>query len=340
MKQSTLSNDKQCLLTIPVADVLSYYGKHAGHCGDMYRSPFRDENIPSMHVTAFPDGTWVWADFGGSPSPGKHVDGGGILDMVRRLSGLSTNEEAFGVLAEIARNRGIYVSAPDPSVRRTSASREPAIVVDSVSESFSRRSILNYATSVRRIPRDILERYCRQVTYHPVSRPSLHFTVIGFPNNAGGWALRGSRAGDKRNSGWGITTIGADGSVRPDASSSCDRCVLFEGFMDFLSWLAWRGVREPGMDVCVLHSTANVAHAKAFVLSHGVVRTFFDNDRAGTAATESVGGWCSEAGLDFKDGRGAYAGCNDVNEAWVKAVESAFGRDPLHSPRIDGGLRR
>ena len=204
--------------------------------------------------------------------------------------------------------------------------RETGIVIDDVSAVFTSGPVRRYATRVRRIPEPLLGRYCRQVRYHPRSDPSRSYTAIGFPNNAGGWALRGRGAGAKLNSAWGLTTLGPDGSLMADGRAASTRGLLFEGFMDFLSYLAWRGVLEPGADVCVLHSASNIVHAREWALSHGAVRSFFDNDRAGDTATEALASWCGEAGLDFRDGRGAYASSNDLNEAWQAEAASRSER--------------
>lgn len=314
--------DYSSLLAIPVSDVLAYFGKRTGHRGYMYYSPFRDEREPSMRVTVnSADGTWVWADYGGSPTGGRRVDGGGVLEMVRRLSGVSGGSGAVSVLREIAAGRGC------PEVTDVSPpERETGIVIDDVSAVFTSGPVRRYATRVRRIPEPLLGRYCRQVRYHPRSDPSRSYIAIGFPNNAGGWALRGRGAGAKLNSAWGLTTLGPDGSLMADGRAASTRGLLFEGFMDFLSYLAWRGVLEPGADVCVLHSASNIVHAREWALSHGAVRSFFDNDRAGDTATETLASWCGEAGLDFRDGRGAYASSNDLNEAWQAEAASRAER--------------
>lgn len=314
----------QLLFAVPVVDILSYFGKRIDHRSYMYYSPFREESEPSMRVTVNRnDGTWVWADYGGVPEGGRHVDGGGVLEMVRRLAGVSTDAAAMGVLEEIGRSRGIEVIREESRVERKKV-KDSGIVIDDVSGTFSRRSIRDYAVNVRCIPLPLLERYCRQVKYHSKADSSRFFTVIGFPNNAGGFAMRGSGENRKMNNVWGLTTLGPDGVLRKDASVASDKCALFEGFMDFLSYMAWRGAQEPGMDVCVLHSASNAVHAKGWVEAHGAVRCFFDNDDAGSRATELVASWCG--GKDFKDGRSAYAGHKDINEAWKEAVAKRKGQ--------------
>lgn len=321
------------LFTIPVVDVLSWFGKRVDHRGYMYYSPFREEASPSMRVTVNPvDGTWMWADYGGSPEPGKKVDGGGCLDMVRRLGRFSSDEAAVAELRRIASSKGVAVIEEESLSARKEAGRPAGIVVDDVSMRFTRRNLVRYADSERGIPEDILSRYCRQVTYHARANASRRFTVIGFPNNAGGWALRGtgSPQRSKRNSLAGISIFSPDGTHCPDGRVSSAKCALFEGFFDFLSYMAWKGVKEPGMDACVLNSTSNLLQAKSWIVSHGSVRCFFDNDEAGEQATRKVEAWCVGAGLDFKDGRTAYAGHDDVNEAWT--AELSRRRERLKVP--------
>ena len=335
-------NSNELIFTIPVVDVLSFYGKRVDHRGYMYYSPFREEAAPSMRVTVSPkDGTWVWADFGGGPDDGRKVSGGGIIDMVRLLEGLhdDTRENrsvAFRRLKEIASAKGFAVIESESRAERVRARRPAGIALDDVQEGFTRRNLVRYATESRGIPRSLLERYCRQVTYHSVSDPSRRYTVIGFPNNGGGFALRGTGAParSKRNYLSGITTFSADGTHRPGGDVSSSRCALFEGFFDYLSWLAWRKVEEPGMDVCVLNSTSLITHARSWVLSHDVVRSFFDNDPAGDKATAALAAWCAEEGKDFRDGRGAYVGKDDVNEAWCEALST------VRRASVDAGQSR
>lgn len=326
---SSIDSNKQLLFTIPVADVLSWYGKRVDHRGYMYFSPFRDEDTPSMRVTVNPsDGTWIWADFGGSPAAGKKADGGGCLEMVRRLGGFSSDKSAFEELQRIADSKGIILAEQGTYSPRCREEVKPSgIVIDDVEMKFTRKSLRDYAVGVRGIPEALLEKYCRQVIYHARSNANRHYYAIGFPNNSAGFVLRGSGAPakSKRNYLSGITTVSAVGGFSPEGGVSHSKCALFEGFMDFLSYLAWRGVSEPGIDVCVLNSTSMLSQAKDWIMSHEAVRTFFDNDPTGDKATECVKEWSREAGKDFRDGREAYIGFDDINECWVAELSRRKG---------------
>lgn len=322
----TDQQNSRMFLTIPVSDVLSYFGKRADHRNYMYYSPFRDEATPSMRVTVDRStGTWVWADYGGMPEGGKHVDGGGVLDLVMKLANVSSYKAAFDILEQIGRSRGIEVIRQESSRNRREV-KESGVVIDDISEEFTNKALRDYAVSSRCINQDILSRYCRQVSYHFKSNPQKINLAIGFPNNNGGFALRGNTRNRKLNSVWGLSVLDPSGVLRKDAGVNSDRCILFEGFMDFLSYMSWRGIETPGCDVCVLHSVSNVVHAKDWLLSHTSVRTFFDNDVAGQKATDTVKNWCAaKEGVSFKDGSGAYAGSKDLNEGWQKVCARRKG---------------
>ena len=316
------THNSDTLYNTSVVDILSWFGKRVDHRNYMFFSPFREENEPSMRVTVNPvDGTWVWADYGGSSISGKKVDGGGCLDLVQRLGGYSSRAEAYALLSRIASAGGRTVVASDNNMVRTrECKRSSGIVIDSVGP-FKRRVLLDYAEG-RGFSKELLSRYCRQVRFHSVANPSKSYVWIGFRNNSDGFALRGTGGPkfSKKNNVSDITTIGPDGLHLKDGSVAAERCVMFESWSDFLSYLAWRGVVEPGVDVCVLNSTSLLGRARTWMESHRFVRTFFDNDGAGDKASELAKLWCKKKGLDYKDGRMAYSKYDDLNEAYVSEV--------------------
>ena len=83
---------KQILLSIPIEEVMSYFGKSTKHDkGGMYYSPLRDEMNMSFHVDARRN---LWYDFG-------IAEGGGLIDLVIRLSACR-RDQVLDVLAEIS----------------------------------------------------------------------------------------------------------------------------------------------------------------------------------------------------------------------------------------------
>ena len=317
-------------IVTPVAEVLAFFGKPSEHRGYMYFSPFHDEAAPSMHVKVNRDGSWVWTDFSMPGSNGGPL-GGGCVDLVRELASRDArycDKKPGEILREISGT----VSPEVYTARsiRSRVSKENGTVVDDVKEGFVRRYLISYAVYKRCIPESLLNRYCREVTYHPVSNPKLEITAIGFQNNSDGWVVRGPGRNRKINVGHGdLTLMDASGKMVKDGSVGSGEVYLFEGCMDFLSLLAWCGYTVPGVDVVVLHSVSLVGRAKEWVQKHSSVRCFFDNDKAGSQATETVRSWCVEKGITFLDGRTAYKGHNDINEALQAACAAKRAEEQI-----------
>lgn len=320
----TTEYNNQHLLTIPVDDVLAHFGKSAVHRGYMYYSPFRSESNRSMRVTVnAADGTWIWYDHGMG-------EGGGCLQMVMRLMGTSSEKEAMQELERIAESRGLSVIAEEVRESRRKASKTEPLRVVAVSDGITSRKLRNYFTITRCIPEDILNRYCKEISYRTRSDGRL-MSAAGFPNNGGGYAVRGCGKFKMNYGQTSISTFSNDGVLLADGSASCGKGDMFEGFVNFLSKIVFLRENTPatmstGIDSCVLHSASMVSHAREWVLAHTAIRTFFDNDAAGDRATETVRSWCAEAGIDFKDGRSAYREYNDINDA-LQAYKSIQNRN-------------
>ena len=63
--------------------------------------------------------------------------------------------------------------------------------------------------------------------------------------------------------------------------------MVFEGFIDFLSYLSLKETPSPKIDTAVLNSVANLVKAIPF-LQHKTVHAFLDNDEAGKRAIEQL----------------------------------------------------
>ena len=95
-----------------------------------------------------------------------------------------------------------------------------------------------------------------------------------------------------------------------------DRCAVFEGFMDFLSYLQY--AREhpglPPMNFCILNSTAMAGRAGEFLSRHRLVHAFLDNDKAGMDALEKLEGNLGKDTVLVNESVRLYPRHNDFNE--------------------------
>lgn len=311
---------RSLLAGVSLVDVLYSFGKDVGHLRrGMCRSPFRDESSPSFRILRR-NGIEVWADYGAPLTPadisaGRKVHGGGVLDLVMELGGLSRSE-AVDYVASMSSGH-LVLSDGDVSCKRS----ERSLVVDSVSDVFTRRSLIDYACIERCIPRDVLNRWCSEVSVHLDGTSGRRSFRIGFPNDSGGWILRGPGSGflSKASTSSDITTLSAGGAFCPLGSES-DRVFVFEGFFDFLSWMSWGGRVEPGFDVCVLNSVSNLSRAFSWISAHSEVGVCFDNDPAGRDALSLLRHSCP--GVFVKDCSSSYSEFNDLNEMYVSLCRS------------------
>lgn len=148
------------------------------------------------------------------------------------------------------------------------APQSPRLVVCSDRE-LLHPALLGYL-SERGIDLAIARTYCREVRYAIGNK--LYF-AIGFRNDAGGWELRNARF---------------KGTGTPKHITSIDNgshtAILFEGFMDFLSYLSLEKAPHPSVDSLVLNSVVNLPKALPFLARHELVHAFLDNDETGRKA--------------------------------------------------------
>ena len=308
------SNIELLLRSVRLVDLLVHYGKRVDHVKYMYYSPFRNEDSPSMCVRQ-KDGIDLWVDYGADLSDddrrlGRKNHGGSVIDMAMELGNLS-KKEAIELLSTL--KPGFTLDQLNELNTRRPGSRkaESGIVIDFISDTFKNRSLIDYACEQRCIPIDVLTQYCKEVKYHLKSKPSSSFVKIGFPNTEGGWALRGSRS--KISSGSGVSTFNLNGEMTSVPSSK--RTFVFEGFFDFLSWVAWNGQSMPKADACVLNSVSNIYRAEEWLKSHQEIAVCFDNDQAGRKALEHVRNMCPDSVI--RDCSSIYEGFNDLNEFYI-----------------------
>lgn len=93
---------------------------------------------------------------------------------------------------------------------------------------------------------------------------------------------------------------------------------VFEGFMDFLSLLTYKEIKELKTDVIILNSTEMLGKSKDVLKNYGKAYAFLDNDEAGEMATKKL----SEM-LPTKDMRYLYQSHDDFNE-WLKEDRTLY----------------
>lgn len=255
--------------------------KDRGYYG-IYLSPLRADSNPSFKVDYGKD---LWYDFGSN-------EGGSIVDLVMKLENCSL-AEAFLLLENsfpFHRNTSMAPAVP--------TNREAAIKVQDITP-LTHPALLGYLKE-RNINTDIAKRYCSEVHYSIAGK---NYFAIGFKNDVEGWELR-NRDFKGSISPKNITTI----------NNGNDTVMVFEGFIDFLSYLSLKNNPSPAINTLVLNSTANLSKAIPFLQSHRTVHAFLDNDDAGRKSLSSLRELLSSS--EVIDHSGFYQNHKDLNEYW------------------------
>ena len=294
--------EKKQLHSISIIEIMAHYGKRLDHTrSGLYFSPFREESNPSFHLDEAKN---TWYDYGTG-------EGGSLFDFVCKFAGC-TKGEVYDWLASF-RNmvpESEYKAVVAPIIEKSHHSSK--IVIDSASHTFTKNKLVEYAAS-RAVSKEVLERYCEEVIYHVDSVPDRQFYAIGFKNNSGGYVLRSSIS--KRCSSSDITTLSPDGLMTDTVASN--KVLVFEGFMDFLSWLTDVKQETPQYDCCILNSVTNISKALPWIIAHSHVAAFMDNDPAGKETLQKIMDSVPDvANTDVcvYDMSKLYQGYNDLNE--------------------------
>ena len=294
--------EKKQLHSVSIIEIMAHYGKRLDHTrSGLYFSPFREESNPSFHVDEKKN---TWYDYGTG-------EGGSLFDFVCKFANCSKGE-VYDWLASF-RNmvpESEYKDILAPILQREHHSSK--IVIDSASHKFTRYKLIEYAKS-RAVSKEVLEKYCEEILYHVDSAPQRRLYAIGFKNNSGGYVLRSSVS--KRCSSSDITTLAPDGQMTDKING--DKVLVFEGFMDFLSWITDVKQETPQYDCCILNSVTNLSRALPWIISHKNIAAFMDNDQAGKDTLQKIIDGVQDAvnqDISVYDMSKLYEGYNDLNE--------------------------
>lgn len=224
-----------------------------------------------------------WYDFG-------EGIGGSIIDFGIRYYHCSISEFLNSYLG------GRQVPYPDMGKIVQHFPKEQILLVNSV-RSLNTISLIKYLSS-RMISFEIAKVYLKEVNYTNSGR---QFYGVGFQNNNGGWEIRSKHF---------------KGSAAPKflthLSYGSNAIQVFEGFMDFLSFLQLNATAEKSRsyDFLILNSTTMVSQAIPVLHTYNSVDLYLDNDPAGDKASYLIKLEVPKA----KDYRIRYEGFSDLNE--------------------------
>lgn len=235
----------------------------------LYHSPLRADLNASFKVDLEKN---LWIDYGTN-------EGGTLIDLVMKLKRCSTHQamlelEKLYISAEISSNvpTSEQTNAPTNSFSFHGKESIPTITIQRVTE-LVHPALLQYLDQ-RAINTNIAREHCKQIHYVTNNR---NYFALGFKNNSDGWNLRSEYFK-------GCTSM----DISTHRAVDRDTALVFEGFMDYLSYLVINNLRKPTDSIVVLNSTSNLSKAVDFIKSHEKVYTYLDNDEGGRKATQEI----------------------------------------------------
>jgi hypothetical protein len=292
--------DSKIINKFPIREYLAGLGilpaKDRGYYG-LYISPFREDRNPSMKVDFDKN---LWIDYGAG-------DGGTLIDLVMRLERCDTGQAMRLIEKKISGLPSFSFHGDNVEPPR----REQGITIENV-QPIENPALITYLKE-RGIHIVIAQEHCSEVHYSVAGKP---YYAVGFRNDAGGFELR-----NKYFKGCTSKAPTTKDHKHPD-------CLVFEGFMDYLSFMTLKGNPHPEQNSIILNSVTNLSKVKPFISSHQRIYTYFDNDDAGRKATAGLKAVCK----NLSDQSVHYAGHNDLNAFLISRL-------PVKEKRMSRGRK-
>lgn len=297
---------------------LGYQEQPVTRQGFWYLSPFREEKTPSFKVWQL-NGLWYWKDFGDDRS-------GNVIGFANCMIGKQTDDRAISEALKWLDgvNGGRVAATPVERATAPKSGQMEGIKPDRFTLIDNKRlvspQLVNYLEE-RGIPRRFAQAHCGQANYYD-NEAKRKFFGISFPNIGDGLEIRAATS-YKHHVNTGTKTF----SLKPGHNKASQSLYVFEGFIDFLSYLVLTGQEKPHSTCLVLNSTSFATAAAEYVVSNPALKetiksviAFMDNNDAGQKAFDRMAAVLDPAGYQLGDCRYLYAdhGLEDLNDYLTK----------------------
>ena len=276
----------------------------------MYRSPLREETRPSFKVDTEKN---LWIDY----AEGR---GGSIIDLCIRLEGCIFSEAICRLGQNVSEYTAHSYSKTEPRIglnqtttRQASGTRRLISISDTLPP-----HLQEYLKKERCIDLEKATPFLKCISYEVRGR---RYEAIGFANSSGGYELRDNHL---------FKGTVAPKDITPIFENKAQPVYLFEGFMDFLSFLSMKG--EVTNQCLVMNSVSNVVRSIHYLNKRNItsVRAFLDNDDAGRKAVQEF----VNTGFKVEDMVVYYRDFKDLNEFHVSRVREQQKRKAQEQTHI------
>lgn len=219
--------------------------------------------------------------------------GGTLIDLIMRIDKCSEKQALDTINQYVNTSVQQYDNTTAKEISSFSFHGNSPFSIQEI-KSITHLALLNFLEE-RCVDIDIAKQHCKEIHYTVNDKP---YFAIGFENNSGGYALRNKHFKGCTSNDYTFQNTGSD------------ICLVFEGFMDYLSYLTLRNIHIPNQNIIVLNSVTNLPKAIDLLKGYKEIPTYLDNDEAGKKATLSIRQICT----NVTDQSVYYANHKDLNE--------------------------
>lgn len=274
-----------------------------------YSSPIRHGDLhPSFKVDTTKN---LWFDFG-------IAKGGNVIDLVCELQN-TTVKEALAILERTGLYSGSHrtnsptlnqastIFKKEPEIKKIAGEKEKSCVFDVLKvSSINNDSLINLLRE-RKINLNIAKKYLKQVKYKPKDKTNFY--------NALAWECgNGYEARSKLFKGF----IGTHKDIIIVNLKDNQSVSIFEGYMDFLSFLTYYGITDFQNSVIILNSINLRKRALEEIEKYNFnkVYLFLDNDEGGRSTKDFFRLYLED--IPIVDKSSLYNKYNDFNEMVIE----------------------
>ncbi|OXA69775.1 DNA primase [Flavobacterium aquidurense] len=298
------SNDHLSLDDVKTLDMVSYLHSlgfepsKVVHDDYWYLSPLRNEKTASFKINRRLN---RWYDHGMG-------QGGNIIDF-----GILFFKCSIGEFLKEHRGNSTQYHSPVP-VLDIPEQQQSKITI--LREKPLQSTVLLEYLKQRKIPLGLAFKFCSELSY---SIRDHNYYGIGFKNDLGGFEIRNPYF-KSSSSPKGITSY----------DNNNKEVVVFEGFMDFLSYKAMNyGLQEKKENFLILNSISFLDKARPFMEKHKLVQLYLDQDVPGQNATKRALDW----GRKYHDQSALYKEHKDLNDWMINSRQT-------NSKKTKPGIKR
>ena len=261
-----------------------------------YHAPYREDEDPSFKVNKNRN---IWYDFATANS-------GDIIDLAVLVYRTQNISKVLKMIEQATPAVPLKVRTfmPQPESSASEGIRPQVSAFQNLRiQALTSMPLLSYL-SKRGIDLDIARQECREAHYTCHGKS---YYAIAFPNVAGGYEIRNPYY---------------KGCIAPKAVSlisqgQTDSVCLFEGFMDYLSFLTLRkrerlSVPCYGADLLVLNSVNNLPKALPRLKTCKHIYCYLDNDDAGRRVLDMLRELKGDTVQDMMEAYSLYKDLNDI----------------------------